>query len=304
MWKLPKSILIAVLLLPMACADSTRPLPGVQARADAQEADLADTDTVARLGAGLTGLVRDLGNSFGELGDAVGDLVPEEDNPCPGGGSASGDLGGSINHPKVRMQFYECVRASGEMLHGNATVVCDDFSGGRCRRGEATLGQDGVEFIFRNVNRSLQVQGVAQLVFDESARRLAAVLDLQGGFQTPQGLDLHRFRTQSLGVDLREVAEDSIEVLIEGQALFEGDVASADCAAGAVDAETLAPLLLVAQRWQQGELRLHAPPPRPGAQQALLRYVANGDMEVTDANGTQANIPAETHQGYCAPPRE
>jgi len=301
-----RSVAIATVAALAACAQSTAP-ESLQGKAETgpdfsgseQPADVSTPENAAKAAAAVVGVVGAAVEMFGELGDAVGDLVPSEDNPCPDGGSASGELSGSFNHPRVRMSFQRCVRGA-NTLDGAAEVVCDDFDGSRCHRGQVTVGNGEQLLYFRNAARVVLVRGSAYIVADEDARSLQADTSLQGEFRSLDEIPLHSFVTESLDVGIREVADQVAEVRLDGVSGFGGDSAGSRCISGRFDTETFADALRVeAGAIRSGQLRMHSPPPRPGAQQAQMTW-AEGDGSAQGADGSTQSYSAAELERYCA----
>lgn len=264
-----------------------------------QPANLATHEDAAKAAVALVNVVNAMVLVFGELGDAVGDLVPDEDNPCPGGGSADGDLGGSFNHPRVRMHFYQCVRGD-YTLDGAATIVCDDFDGSRCHRGQATVGEDGALLFFASPQQHVLLRGSADIAADEAARSLHAVTQLEGELRSATGPGRYGFVTHALALDLQQISDEVTEARIDGVAAIGGSgAAAANCISGRYDSETPAePLHVESGAIRAGQLLFHSPPPRPGVQQAGALYLSDG-AEMRGADNGQRQYSAEELADFC-----
>lgn len=269
-----------------------------------QPADLPTGDEAAMAAVGITRIVDATAEVSEALADAVGDLFPDEDNPCPKGGSASSDLSGSLNHPRIRMEFHECVRGD-ITLDGIATIRCNDLDGTDCKKGEVTLGDGESVLLFRNSaagrERNILMRGGANVFNDEGAQRVHVVANLQGESRavTENG-PRYSFITEALTVDLHDLADDQTEVWIDGVVGIGGGAAGANCISGRFDTATPAePLILQDKLIRSGRLQLHSPPPRPGTQRAEVAY-AEGGASVMGADGVQRVYTAQQLAGLCS----
>lgn len=278
------------------------------AKADDRSLDLSGTDQPATLetvedaakaAAALTGIVDATAEVADVIGDAVGDLFPSEDNPCPDGGSASSDLGGSLNHPRIRMEFHDCVRGE-YTLDGIATIRCDDLSGSECRAGQATLGEAPTVLLLRDATRQVLMRGNAQVNSDKGAGRIAVLATLEGELRSLRAEGPRwSFATQNLSVDLQDTGEQT-EMRISGIAGAGGGADGASCMSGRIDSETPdEPLILKDRALSGGRLRLHSPPPRPGAQQAEAVYDETG-ATFTAADGGSESLTREDLAQRCS----
>lgn len=275
-------------------ADRTLDLSGSEA-----PADITTPENAAKAAVATIRVVVAASTVIGELGDAVGDLFPEEDNPCPGGGSASSDLGGSFSSPRLDMRFADCVRGEA-VLDGFASITCDDFDGSSCSRGRATLGEGGDVLHFQNADGVILMRGQSQIVVDESARRLQATASFQGERRSWMEDQRYSFITENLNLDIQEVADDRAEVRINGVVGVGGDTATARCLSGRFDNETAEqPLILEGAGIQSGLLRVHSPPPRPGTQQGTALFEETG-ATAQGANGAEQFYTAEELALFCA----
>lgn len=297
---------LSAVLVVAGCGSSTAPLEELHAKADhtldltgsGQPADLATHDSAARAAVAVTAIVAAAAEVLGELANAVGDLVPTEDHPCPDGGSASGDISGSFNHPRVHMSFHNCVRGE-HTLDGVADVRCDELDGSRCVRGDVTIGEGGAVLYFRDPARVILTRGLASISSDQAAQSLHADTSLEGELRALSDEPGWSFVTGPLAVDLHKSADDTTEVRIEGIAGVGGRAAAANCLSGRFDTETPAdPLVLQAQVIRSGGLRLHSPPPRPGSQQAEAVY-ADGGASVRGADGGQLLYSPQALAEFC-----
>jgi hypothetical protein len=268
-----------------------------------QPADLATTDAAARASVATTRSVRAVAILFDELGGAVGDLFPSEDHPCPDGGSASGDLSGSISHPRLRMQFDHCVR-SDYTLDGVATIICDDFDGSSCRAGRATLGDGGDVLFFESrkgtfPHRSV-TRGEAMLTSDPDAQALHVTATLDGELRSLSHDRRFGFTLQGLVVDVHKTGDGVAEVRLDGVSGIGAASADMNCAAGRVDTQTpQEPLVVDHDVLRSGRLRHSSPPPRPGTQQADAAYLDDG-ADVTAADGSEQVYSAAQLAQMCA----
>jgi hypothetical protein len=306
------AVLALLVALLSGCREAAFGLGGAHSRsADEPTPDLAGTDPpadlrsagqAARATVGVTAVVEAMAQVIGELGDAVGDLFPDEDHPCPDGGSASSDLGGSLNHPKLRMEFRACVRGA-HTLDGIAVIRCDDYDSRGCHRGQATLGENGAVLYYRHdadgAARVVLLAGIAEIALDQDAGWLYARTWLQGEQRNPASGARYSFVTDAFAVDIRQTGEDVQEIRLEGVAGIGGGAEAAACITGRFDTETPAePLLRSAGRMLSGTLRHHSPAPRPGEQQAQTVHLDEG-LDAQGADGSRQIYTADELATYC-----
>ena len=261
-------------------------------------------EDVARAAVAVTRMVELTAEVSGSVGDALGDLFPEEDNPCPDGGSASRDLSGSLNRPQITMSFADCMR--GEVwLNGIAQVTCEDFDGSDCQAGEVRYGSgDPASTLHyrRGTLGSGQVivlRGTATVIRDEATGVLDVVATLDGETFIDASGARYSFVTENLQVNLQDMPDGTQQVQLEGVSAIGGiNPEGANCLTGRWDTETLGPLTLEDRSIRVGSLQLHSPAPRPGARQGMALFDADG-ADITGGNGeTRRYTPAELG-GYC-----
>lgn len=267
-----------------------------------QPADLTTPELAARTGIGLVRSVEATALALGEIGDAVGDLFPEEDNPCPDGGSASSDLGGSVSRPELTMYFDQCVRGD-STLHGTAEIRCDDFDGDSCDGGRATLGEGDTDFLFLHVPANVaafqvRLAGTADLALDQGDNQVSAVSRLRGEIRYADTEARYAFIAEGLEINLREASETQTEIRLSGVSAL-GGASSQNCATGRFDTETLdTPLLYEDGRVIAGRLRFHSPPPRPGAQQAVVNFLPH-EIQAQGSDGSQQIFTEGEFSAFC-----
>ncbi len=275
---------------------------GIDATGTDQPADLASPEHAAMAAQGMRRIVDNTALVSRELAHALGDLFPSKNNPCPDGGDASSDLSGSFNHPRVRMDFFQCVRGS-TTLDGTATVRCEDFNGSDCSQGDVTIGDGDTVLYFRSDTpahpRLVLMRGSASASIGDSSH-LHVVADLQAELRSlPDEAVRYSFATHALTVDVQDSGDGSSQVTMDGVAGFGGDTQGAHCITGSLDTETPAdPLVLQDDVIQSGRLRFSSPPPRPGTQQGEVTYSAGG-LTAQGADGTQASYPAAALEQFC-----
>lgn len=289
------------------CVES-EPLTAVKSKADRtldltgteQAVDLATHENSAKATVALVSVVTTAAQIIGEVGGAAGDLFPNENNPCPGGGSASSDIGGSFAHPRLHMSFSNCVRGD-FILDGQATITCDDLNGSSCPNGSIYVGEGDAVLHFQRPEGVVLMVGNANISADEATQHLHALADLRGEIRSLDETRSYSFLTESLDLDIQRVAEGRAEVRVAGVAATGGGAAAVNCTAGRFDSETpLEPLVIDADIMRSGFLRLHSPPPRPGTQQAESTY-ADGSINAKGANGEQRLYSPEDLAKFCAP---
>lgn len=300
-------ILFALAAAVSGCHESSSP-PTLSSKADRtidltgtdQPADLTTHEDAAKATVALVSIVTAAAQVVGELGRAAGDLFPDEDNPCPGGGSASSSVGGSFNNPRLRMTFSQCVRGD-FTLDGRATITCDDLDDSGCPSGSLYVGDGETVLHFQRPEGVVLMVGNTVINTNQDAGQLHAVADLKGEIRSIDEVRGYSFLTQALDLDIRRAADDQVDVRITGVAATGGGADDVNCSAGRFDNETpTEPLRIDENVIRSGFLLLHSPPPRPGAQQAQSRFV-DGGMEAQGANGeTQFYAPADWVP-FCSP---
>lgn len=267
-----------------------------------QPAALDTAEQAAMATAGMVRLVESTAGLSSELGHAAGDLFPTADNPCPEGGSASSDVSGSLNRPRIRMQFQDCRRPAGR-LDGVATITCQELDGSECTRADVEIGEGDTPLLFEPQASAppslLLMRGWAAVESDQPAGRLRVVADLTGELRSRDGPARWAFVTSQLEVDLQELPDGGREARLAGVAGFGGGAQAARCVHGRFDSQTPAEPLVVRDRAvQAGRLRMHSPPPRPGAHQAEAVFSAQG-VQVQGADGSSAFYDPAALAAFC-----
>ena len=211
-----------------ACVESD-PLTVTKSKADRvvdltgtdQPASLTTHEDAAKATVALISIVSTAAVVIGEVGGAAGDLFPSEDNPCPGGGSASSSIGGSFNHPRLHMTFSNCVRGD-FTLDGQSSITCDDLNGSSCPSGSIYIGEGSEVLHFQRPEGVVIMVGNSNISTDQSARSLHAISDLQGEIRSMDETRAYSFVTQSLRLDIQETADNKAEVKIDGVAAAGG----------------------------------------------------------------------------------
>ena len=238
------------------------------------------------------------------VGDALKDLFPEEDNPCPGGGSASRDVTGSLNRPRITMSFGDCLRGEVQ-LNGIVQVACEDFDGSRCAAGELHYGDgDPASVLYYQrgpfgTGQVIVLRGIATFISNENARVLDVTASLDGETFIDASGARYSFVTQNLRVNLQDMSDGSQQMRFEGITAIGGiNPDEAKCVTGRFDVETLAALGVTDRRVRAGALRLHSPPPRPGVRQGTALFDTDGADLSGDTGETRGFTPGEL-DGYC-----
>ncbi len=300
-------ILVVLALAATSCVESD-PLTATAGKAERtldltgtdQAADLSTAENSAKATVALVNTVTTAALIIGELGSAAGDLFPNENNPCPGGGSASSSVGGSFNHPRLHMTFSSCVRGD-FTLDGQASITCDDLNGSSCPSGSIYVGEGNAVLHFMRPEGIVLMVGNADISADEASQHLHAIADLKGEIRSADETRSYSFVTEALDLDIQRVSEGRAEVRISGVAAMGGGAEQVNCITGRFDSETPAdPLIIDADILRSGFLRLHSPPPRPGMQQAESTYL-DGSLDVKGANGEQRRYTPEALAEFCAP---
>ena len=268
------------------------------------DAPMRTPEEAARAAVAVTRVVDLTAEVSDSVGDALGDLFPEEDNPCPGGGSASSDLSGSLSRPRITMSFGDCVRG-GVQLNGIAQVTCEDFDGSRCAAGELRYGSgDSASVLYHrrgalDGGQVIVLRGIATVIHNEAAGVLDVSATLDGETFIDGSGARYSFVTENLRVNLQDMPDGTQQMRLEGVSAIGGiNPGGANCLTGRWDTETLEPLTLEERSIRAGSLRLHSPPPRPGARQGLVLFDADG-ADITSGDGeTRRYTPAQL-DGYC-----
>lgn len=267
-------------------------------------APMRTPENVARAAVAVTRVVDLTAEVSDSVGDALKDLFPEEDNPCPGGGRASREVSGSLSRPRITMSFGECLRGEVQ-LSGMVQLTCEDFDGSNCTRGELRYGDGDPASVLQHrrgafgSGQVIVLRGIATVTRDDNARVLDVAATLNGETFVDAAGARYSFVTENLRVNLQDLPDGTQQMRLEGVTAIGGiNPDAADCLTGRFDVETLDALGVAERRIRAGALRLHSPPPRPAAQQGAALFDTEA-ADMTGANGeTRRFTPAEL-DGYC-----